>query len=110
MIIFTNVKHVLVGSLIILLAFLFSGCSIGNVDYVKERAEKTWNNNGFELIGSQGYGMGIGIPFTYYGGAQVWYTVKRVGSDKTIYQGCLLRWKSEIHIYELSAIDAIKSK
>jgi len=80
------------------------------LDYVKARAEHVWNENGFEVVGYQGYEwkyLGFGST---YGGACVWYTIKKTSDDKITYEGCLYRWGDEIHIYNLQAIDAIKPK
>lgn len=94
--------------MLLLCLFIFSGCSIGNIDYVKERADKTWHDNGFKAVAYQGYQFGSGIPFTYYGGAQVWYVLRKEPDNGIIYEGSLNRWKNEIHVYNLKAIDALK--
>ena len=91
---------------LLLCLFILSGCSIGNIDYVKERAEKTWQANGFKVVSYQGYQYGVGIPFTCYGGAQVWYVLHKYPDNGIIYEGSLQRWKDEVHVYNLRAIGA----
>lgn len=93
-----------------LTSLLCVGCSKDHVDYVKANADEVWKSNGFTVIGYQGYAYGSGIPHTNLGGAQVWYTLKKNNDDTIVFQGSLKRWENEIHIYHLSAIDAIKSK
>lgn len=95
--------------ILIFVSILFYGCSSGNLDYVKARAEMTWNANGFETVGYQGYQWGKwGIFGSTYGGAAVWYRLKNIPDNGIIYEGALQRWGNEIHIYNLEAIDAIK--
>jgi len=81
------------------------GCGYGNIDYVKKNAAETLKQNNFEILGYQGYEVGSGIPFTTYGGAMVWYTIKSTNDDKIILQCGLKRWGKEIHIYSLTAIN-----
>ncbi len=78
-----------------------------NVDYVRSNAESTWNTNGYTISGYQGYSCGI-LGFGSYGGAAVWYTLRADPDNGITYQGALVRWGDEIHIYNLQAIDAIK--
>ncbi len=94
--------------IIIILSFLFlTNCGYGNLDYVKENAEQRWKEYGFEVVGYDGYEMGLVIPFTTFGGANVWYRLKKEGSD-IVFSGSLRRWGNELHIYNLTAIDAIQ--
>lgn len=96
----------------IIFVVLFMGygmsCSYGNLDAIKDNAENVWENNGFRVIGYQGYQWGHLGCGTYYGGATVWYTLKKISDDKVTYEGAIRRWGKEYHIYNLSAIDAIK--
>lgn len=85
---------------------LISGCSSGNLDYVKQHAEQRWNDYGMEIISYEGYQWGF-WGFNDYGGAHVWYRLKHPKNDIT-YTGFLQRWGDEIHIYGPNAIDAIK--
>jgi hypothetical protein len=68
---------------------------------IKHNAERVFNANGFDVVGYQGYQLGI---FATPGGC-VWYTLKK--GDIT-YEACLSRWGDEYHIYSLKALDAIK--
>lgn len=89
-------------------ALALCGCSSRNADYVKAHAAETWRQQGFEIIGYEGYNWG-GPPFGgSYGGACVWYTLKRIPDNGIIYDGCLERWGNEIHAYSTKAMDAIK--
>jgi hypothetical protein len=94
----------------LLIAALFlSSCSYSNVDAVKENAERTFAENGFQVIGCHGYELGPVVPFTTYGGAAVWYTLKAVPDNGTTYEAALTRWGNDYHIYSLRAIDALKA-
>ena len=93
---------------ILLLLFLTS-CGYGNLDHVKDNAEDTWRQYGFETVGYNGYTLGKVIPFTTYGGAFVYYRIKKLESD-IVYVGSLQRWGDEIHVYNVRAIDAIRPR
>ncbi len=79
--------------------------SPGNLSYVKWAANETWQAAGFEIVGYEGYQWG-GWGYNDYGGARVWYIVRKPDSGIR-YNGYLQRWGNEIHIYNLRAIDAI---
>jgi len=93
---------------LVLMLFVLSGCGYGNLDYVKEHATEKWKKQGFEVVDYEGYQWGNVIPFTTYGGANVWYRLKKTPNNGVTYSGCLQRWGDEIHVYNLKAIDAIK--
>jgi len=95
--------------LLLTTALLLSGCGQANLEYVKARAEQIFKENGFEVIGYQGFQWTLEIPFTSYGGACVWYTLKKPSNGIT-YDACLRRWGNEIHLYNLKAYDAIINK
>ena len=59
------------GKLIILVMLLLSCCGYGDIDYIKNEADKTWASQGFKIRGYDGYQIGFIIPFTSYGGAYV---------------------------------------
>jgi len=77
------------------------GCNTLKVNRIKSRANETWHNAGFEVVGYEGYQ--VGSLFTTPGG-KVWYVVSRNG---VTYDGFLVEWFGEIHIYNLHALDAI---
>lgn len=101
-------KCVVVVSLIILLA-LFAVGSFGNLQYVKDNAESRFAENGFVVVGYEGYQWGgfQGL-FTNYGGAKVWYNIESNRDDGILYNCYLKRWGNEIHIYKLVAVNAIQ--
>jgi len=71
------------------------------VPEIKLNAERIFKDNGFQVVGYQGYSYGlISTP-----GGCVWYTLKK---GEITYKACLSRWGDEYHIYNLKAIDAIK--
>jgi hypothetical protein len=84
--------------LLLVIPVFFTGCA-RNVKDVKKHAEKTFNANGFEVIGYQGYEL-----HPIFGGL-VWYTLKK---GEITYQAAIIKWNKEYHIYNLEAIDAIK--
>lgn len=85
-------------------AIYFGGCSYRNVGEIKSSAHSVWKHSGFEVVGYEGYQLGdIATP-----GGRVWYVVKRIGDDRTLYHGFISKWGDEFHIYKLEAIDALK--
>jgi hypothetical protein len=92
--------------LAVALFFLIS-CTRINVDFVKEHATAIWHQAGYEIVGYEGYQMGgtCGGP---YGGGYVWYILRKIPDNGILYHGALQRWGDEIHIYNLTAIDAIQ--
>lgn len=87
---------------------IMTGCSAGNLAEVKLHAADVWSENGFKILGYQGYVRWLVVPFTSYGGACVWYTIQSKQNNGIIYDGCLQRWGDEYHVYNLKALDAIK--
>lgn len=95
---------------ILLLSILFlASCSASNMSYVKAHAEETWESIGFKIVGYEGYEWSSIMPFTDYGGACVWYMVRKPGNNIT-YDGCLKRWGEEVHVYNMHAMDAIRPR
>lgn len=92
---------------IVCIAMLGSGCSKGNLDYVKENAEARWLDNGFEVIGYDGWQRGF-WGFGDHGGAKVWYRLRNIEDNGVTYKGLLWRWGDELHIYNVKAVDAIQ--
>lgn len=90
-------------------AIILSGCAYSNLDDVKAHAEKTWRSVGYEVVGYEGYQWSwyVGGP---YGGANVWYTLRRKEAPGIIYTGYLYRWGDEYHVYSVKAVDAIKPR
>jgi hypothetical protein len=73
----------------------------GRVADIKLAAPKVWQQQGFEIVGYEGYELTLGgRP-----GGCVWYVVRRGQTD---YHGCVSRWGDEYHIYNLRALNAIK--
>ena len=85
--------------LTILAIWLLAGCSSGNLDWVKNKAEAKWAKQGFEVIDYEGFEWGVGGFGTSYGGARVWYRLKRIPDTGILYSGYLKRWGNEIHVY-----------
>lgn len=77
-----------------------------NLAYVKANAAEKWTQAGFSISGYDGYNFGSGVG--PYGGAYVWYYLKKIPDNGITYGGAVQRWGDEIHTYNLSAIDAIK--
>jgi hypothetical protein len=80
-----------------------SGCS-RNVDEVKQHSEQVFENNGFKIIGYQGYKLSL-----IFGGI-VWYTIKKSNDNGITYDAGIAKWGDEYHLYNLKAIDAISPK
>lgn len=91
----------------VFVAFGITGCSSSNVDEVKQKSNEVWRQAGFEVVGYEGWEKG-GYLGGSYGGAFVWYTLKRIPDNGIIYHGSIQRWGDEYHIYALSALDAIR--
>jgi hypothetical protein len=77
-----------------------------NLEETKANAVQTWRANGYEPIGYEGYGWGLG--FGTYGGAKVWHSLRSLTDDRGVrFSGYVQRWGNEYHIYGPKAIDAI---
>jgi len=83
--------------------FFNSGCS-RNVDDVKQNAESTFEDNGFKIVGYEGYKLSPVM------GGYVWYTLKKSDDNGITYQACIGKWFDEYHMYGLKAVDAIKPR
>jgi len=82
--------------------------SYSNLNYVKENAQQRWVSAGFEIVNYEGYQIGSLGYGTSYGGARVYYNLKRIPDNGILYNAALWRWGNELHIYNLRALDAIK--
>ena len=93
----------------ILILFLLLGgvstCTYDGIEDIKSNASKVFEDNGFKVIGYEGYVIGNKIPFTNYGSAKVWFILS---DGKTKYQAMVQRFNDEYHIYNLQALDALK--
>lgn len=87
--------------------FFLIGCSRSNVGSLKEHATAIWRQAGYEIIDYEEYQIG-GTCRGPYNGGYVWYILKRIPDNGIMYHGALQRWGDEIHIYNLTAIDAIR--
>ncbi len=89
--------------LMIVIALLaLSGCA-RNVDDVKRHAASRFQEMGFTVVGYEGYN------WTPAGGC-VWYTLRRIPDNGVVYDGCLVKWGGEYHLYNLTAYGTITSK
>lgn len=94
----------------IIVVFLLS-CAIGgswNREWVMERAPEKWAKQGFEIVDYEGYQFHYGIPFSGFGGAKVWYELRKVPDNGITYTGALIRWGDEVQVYGPDALDAIR--
>jgi hypothetical protein len=92
------------------LAVALTGCSPGNLEYVKERGPDRWPEVGFEVVGYSGYQwgpLGFGTP---YGGACVWWELRKIPDNGITYSGCLKRWGDTLEVYGTRARDAIQPR
>lgn len=80
----------------------------GNKAYVQHRAAERWDSVGFRVIGSHGYEFGSGLIGTPYGGARVWYELRKIPDNGITYSGYLQRWGDEVHVYGPNAREALK--
>jgi hypothetical protein len=93
------VKKVIVAIAVIVAAGVATWSS-HKVPDIKAHAAETFEQNGFKVVGYEGYQSGA---FDTYGG-MVWYIVERNG---VTYTAGLAKWKDEYQIYSLKALDAI---
>lgn len=90
-----------------IIALFFVSCSAKNKQYVQERADQRWGEVGFEVVGYEGHQWGF-FGYFGYGGAKVWYMLKKSPDNGITYSGYLVRWGDEIHVYGPHAKDAIR--
>lgn len=79
-------------------------CSSANLDYVKEKGVEKWREAGFEPVGYQGYQWGFG-GMGGYGGAKVWWKLKKKSDPGVTYSGYIQRWGSELRVYGPMVVD-----
>jgi hypothetical protein len=102
-------KFVIMIILIIIISLISSYVctyNASNLDYIKKHAAIRWKEVGFKIIGYYGYQWGFSIG--PYGGAKVWYILRKIPDNGITYSGYLQRWGDEIHVYRIRAYDAIK--
>lgn len=92
--------------LAVLMLLALAGCSASNVPDIKNHAVETWRQAGFQVVGYEGYNW---TGFGQWGGC-VWYTLRRIPDNGITYDGCISKWGDEYHIYQITALDAIKPK
>ena len=93
---------------VIIVTGILSGCSNGNLEYVKENAADRWKEVGFEVVGYQGHRWGLGGMGSQYGGARVWHELRKIPDNGITYSGSLVRWGDNLEVYGPTARDAIK--
>ena len=79
------------------------GCNSNNLEYVKQHGPDKWRSVGFEIVGYDGYTRRLG--YETYGGAQVWWYLKRVPDNGLLYNGYLERWGDELHAYNVKSVE-----
>lgn len=84
--------------LTIFIGLFLAGCSSGNLEYVKEKAEHKWEKQGYKVLDYEGYEWGF-WGLNNYGGAKVWYRLRRLDNLCLSYSGYLQRWGDELHVY-----------
>lgn len=89
---------------ILAVGLALSACSDRYVPEIKAAAPEVIRQAGFTIVGYEGYQWGA---FDTFGG-KVWYTFKRNPDNGIIYHGAVVKWGNEYHLYNLTAIDAIK--
>lgn len=109
-----NKGYVLCPLIIVLVLALVVGVPVwlgvgtsGNLEYVKERAEQRFDELDLEVISYEGYVWGF-WGYNEYGGAHVWYMLKKKEDNGITYCGALQRWGDEIHLTRFRAYDALK--
>lgn len=93
------------GVIVLLIALLVFGlfkAGYRNVGMVKQHAETTFEQVGYEVVGYQGY------EWSPLGGGMVWYVLHKKPDNGVVYQAAVEKWGDEFHIYYLKAIDALK--
>jgi len=85
-------------SLVLTTTFL-TFCGGSHSEYVADNAPDMLTQSGdFEVVVEEGYEWGFRVPFTNYGGAHQWYTLKRTDDNGLLYRARAYRWGDEIHI------------
>lgn len=82
--------------------FGLSWAGFRNVEITKAAAPQVWAAAGYKIVGYEGY------QWAPVHGSSVWYLVRRVDDNGITYHGALSKWGKEYHIYNLSALDALK--
>lgn len=80
-------------------------CNVGCTRHMAESkacGPTTARENGFEVIGYQGYN----ISLIY--GAMAWYTMRKIPDNGITYEAAFAPWYGECQMYNEKALDAIK--
>lgn len=102
-----NLKTIGAIAAIACVAGVIGGVS-SNLSWVRERAEQKWRAQGFEVLDHEGHQWGAGFYGAPYGGAKVWYRLRKIPDNGATYSGYLKRWGDELHVYGPFAADAIR--
>ena len=82
--------------------------SPSNLEYVKERSPARWRAIGFEPVAYQGHQWGSGGFGTTYGGAKVWFELRKIPDNGVTYSGYLQRWGDDLEVYGPTSRDAFR--
>lgn len=93
-------------NIILMAGLILTGCGYANLDEVKSIADEKWKKQGFEVVDYAGFEWGVWLGGNY-GGANVWYRLKKLPDNGITYSGYLKKWGNEIHVYGPKAHDAI---
>lgn len=92
---------------ILIICLALSSCGYANLDEVKRISPAVWEKQGFEAINYEGFQWGFWAGGSY-GGAHVWYRLKKIPDNGITYSGFIQIWGGEPQIYGPIAIDAIR--
>lgn len=103
-------KPVVGVGLLALLCLLFLYSTIGSTCYVAEikaHAAQTLDEQGFTIVGYEGYTRG---EWSTHGGKVRYQVVRKGDPAKHLYNLFMSKWGDEYHIYELKCVDCLASQ
>ena len=92
---------------VLILCISLGSCGYANLEDVKKISPQKWEAQGFEVIDYEGFNWGFWFGGSY-GGASVWYRLRKIPDNDITYSGYIRKWGKEYHVYGPTAIDAIR--
>lgn len=71
----------------------------GNKEWVEQRCPAVLEQQGWQINGTEGFQWGFGGYGTPYGGAKVWYSLRKVPYNGLNYQIYCTRWGDQVQLY-----------
>jgi len=94
--------HFIIGiaTLVCITGAIWNGTAYRDVHQIKKKAPKYLESFEYRIVGYEGFQGGM-----IHGGG-VWYQVE--DSDGYLYTLCVREWRGELHLYDITCLNAVK--